>query len=380
MDGSNQQPQKDRISIIIIEDDESQIQVIKDAIDDYNEGSDYIFTCQSVTNYNDSLEILLTEDFDVAIIDLSLDQISAEPSELGGNKLINIIRKKLRIPIIIRTGLPTHFEAKEIDKDNNFLEIFSKDQSVDNILNMVVKWFKSGLTQTLGTNGILEYYLNIFFWKQISLNIQEWEESGQTSKEQEKSLLRYTLNVLQSYLEIDSESGGYDSFHPAEVYIKPPVNEEDLMFGDILKNSDEYYLILTPSCEMAQNKFRNLLICKVVSFTDVELFSNEKTAYLDTPSTKKKSNLEKWFRNSHSNSLSYHFLPEYSDFPGGFLDFQNIRSVNVEDGEYIKIATVTNQFAKDISGRFTMYYARQGQPNLNSEMIFNSFSEGLLSR
>jgi hypothetical protein len=374
--------EKEKISVLIIEDDRKQVQIIYDAIDDYNneEDSEYCITCSSASNYNDSLVTLLSENFDVAIIDLNLDSSSTDPSELDGNKLVDVIVNKLRFPIIIRTGFPQQFFSEKINKDNSFLKIYAKDDFVDDIIKEIVKWFKIGLTSTLGTKGTLEHYINKLFWEQISLNINEWENSEHEYKDQEKSLLRYTLNVLQSYLEIDIESGKYESFHPAEVYIKPPVNE-DLFFGDILKNAqDESFIVLTPSCEMAQKKYKNILIARILKFDELTDFMSEKLSYIESPSSKKRGKLEKWFRNAHSNSLGYHFLPAYSDFLGGFIDFQDIKSVKPEDGEFTKVATVTNQFAKDISSRFTLYYARQGQPNLNSEIIFSSFSQEQLTR
>ena len=43
----------------------------------------------------------------------------------------------------------------------------------------------------------------------------------------------------------------------------------------------------------------------------------------------------KWFRNSHSDSLRYHFLPKVKDFTGGFVDFRSILSLEYdkESGE-----------------------------------------------
>jgi hypothetical protein len=372
---------KKNISVLIIEDEITQVEVINDAIDDFNdENSNYIISSHSVGNYTDSLNLLILENFDAAIIDLNLDQRKTELSELDGNKLVDVIVNKLRIPIIIRTGNPTSFTSERIGTENNFLRIFNKDESVDLLIEQIVKWCKLGFSNTLGTKGILEHYLNKLFWEQISKNLNEWEISGVSSPEQERSLIRYTINVLNSYLEIDSETGAFEFFHPAEVYIKPPVKSK-LFFGDILKDlRGNHYIILTPSCEMAQLKYKKILLCKILKTEDVEEFISSRDKYLlNTESSNKKSSLEKWFRNGHSESIGYHFLPSYSDFDGGFIDFQDIITVDTRiEGftvNYEKIATVTSQFAKDISSRFTLYYARQGQPNLNAEIIINSLSK-----
>ncbi|AFQ16710.1 hypothetical protein P9Y62_12460 [Bacillus thuringiensis] len=368
---------KKQIAVLIIEDEEMQVQVVNDAIDDFNEDSnDYTITSTAVYSYTDSLNLLLTENFDAAIIDLNLDQTKTEESELDGNNLVDIIVNKMRIPIIVRTGNPTSFTSTQISPENSFLKIFTKDDSVDEILEQITKWYNLGLSNTLGTKGVLEYCLNKLFWEQISSNLSEWEKMDVTTPEQERALIRYTINVLNSYLEIDSESGKFEFFHPAEVYIKPPIKSE-LFFGDILEHqSGSQYIILTPSCEMAQSKYKKILLCKISKTNNVAGFVDAKDKYLSSQSNSKKSALEKWFRNGHSDSIGYHFLPPYSDFEGGFIDFQDIITIDPEvasfSEEYAKIATVTSQFAKDISSRFTLYYARQGQPNLNSDLIINS--------
>ncbi|WP_428912077.1 hypothetical protein [Niallia sp. Krafla_26] len=367
---------ENKISVLIIEDEENQIQLINDAIDDFNDDNkENKISSDSVNNYNDGINILLQENFDAAIIDLNLDQTKTEPNDLDGNRIVDIIVNKFRIPIIIRTGYPTQFSSEKISEKNSFIKIYSKDESVELIIDQIVKWYTLGFSTTLGTKGILEQYLNELFWKHISDNFNEWDIEDISFSKQEKSLLRYIVNVLSNYLEIDGESGDFEFFHPAEVYIKPPVKNE-LFFGDILKDTqDNYYFILTPSCEMAQEKYKKILLSKILKQEEVEGFVRARDNYIEKPeSQNKKSSLEKWFRNGHQESSGYHFLPPYSNFRGGFIDFQDILSVDprADNFNFSKVATVTNQFAKDISSRFTSYYARQGQPNLNSQIIINS--------
>ncbi|HFK1809836.1 TPA: hypothetical protein ACGXQD_006191 [Bacillus cereus] len=128
---------------------------------------------------------------------------------------------------------------------------------------------------------------------------------------------------------------------------------------------------------MAQRKYKKILLAKIIMHEEVEGFIQAKQGYQQSPqSSKRKSTLEKWFRNGHDNSLGYHFLPSYSDFSGGFIDFQDMVSLTADsfEGNYEKVATVTSQFAKDIAARFTLYYARQGQPNLNSDLIIQGLN------
>ncbi|MED0680265.1 hypothetical protein P4S83_18325 [Aneurinibacillus thermoaerophilus] len=368
---------KKTISVLVIEDEDTQIQTMQDAFDDFNnESMEYTINADMKKNLNDSLVSLISNDYDVAIVDLNLDQTVVDEARLGGIQIIDIIVKKLRVPVIVRTGYPGKFDTSNPSFHSPFVKVYSKDAQVEEIIKNIIDWYSTGITTTLGTKGTLQNYLNILFWEQISHNINEWNSHGSSHEEHEKPLMRYTLNVLQNLLEIDSTTGGFENFHPAEVYIKPPIRQ-DLFFGDILKAADDkYFIILTPSCEMAQKKYQKILLAEIISHDSVAGFADAKSKYSTNLSKSKKDSLAKWLRNGHADSIGYHFLPPYSDFPGGFVDFQSVFSINPQEEEfnhiYEKIATVSGQFAKDISSRFTLYYARQGQPNLNSDLIIDT--------
>lgn len=140
----------EEISVLIIEDEAVHIQVLQDAFDDFNEETPHLkILSRAVTSYKESLELLLVENFDAVIVDLNLKQSTTKPEELEGNKIVDIIRDKLRLPIIIRTGYPTQFHSDLIDETNDFLTIYTKDDSTDNIIKDIIRWQKNGVSHTL---------------------------------------------------------------------------------------------------------------------------------------------------------------------------------------------------------------------------------------
>ena len=64
-------------------------------------------------------------------------------------------------------------------------------------------------------------------------------------------------------------------------------------------------------------------------------------------------------------------LPPCKYFSGGLIDFQNVLSVNHDDffENSSVIASINPMFVKDIQARFSHYYGRQGQPQLNTERV-----------
>ena len=67
--------------------------------------------------------------------------------------------------------------------------------------------------------------------------------------------------------------------------------------------------------------------------------------------------------------ISYLLLKNYKVL---FADFQEINHFKFAliSSDYNRTATITTPFLKDIVNRFSRYYSRQGQPNLNLEKIF----------
>ncbi len=96
-------------------------------------------------------------------------------------------------------------------------------------------------------------------------------------------------------------------------------------------------------------------------------------AYMNKANKKK---LHKIFKNGCT--LYYHFLPKIECFEGGIVNFRKINSISVSDFNDIYIfegITVSPAFIKDISSRFSVYYARQGQPDFNMDILENSLTD-----
>ena len=70
-----------------------------------------------------------------------------------------------------------------------------------------------------------------------------------------------------------------------------------------------------------------------------------------------------------SNSKNrYHWLPEVSEYKGGLIDFTKTSSLKESDffNRYKLLnIRVSPPYMKNILSRFSSYYARQGQPDLN---------------
>lgn len=386
-----------KVRILLVDDQELQKTIVEDSIEELQEKENVEIELHYSDNYSNALENLLKNDYDAAIIDLKLDEKTVDHT---GNDLIEIIVNKLRLPVIVCSGFPEHFDNNIIDENNGFFALRKKDDDMDELISQIIKWYKSGFTKIFGKDGVWEEQLNSIFWTVISKNIEEWSKyqgkvlnnGEEVNINHEKALLRYSLNIMQTFLELNSDKTDYDLLHPAEFYIMPPLYD-NFMFGDIIQDetSKEIFAVLTPACEMANKKFSKVLIAEIKDLLSNEKFKTDyekhsKIIFAEegaNPQQKQSAinKLGKWYRNGHDSSNGIHFLPKYGDFRGGFIDFQCLKTIpDLElKTNYTRLATISVHFAKDIGSRFSSYYARQGQPSLADDIIsFSLRLEGAL--
>ncbi|MDI6648882.1 hypothetical protein QL818_16805 [Bacillus altitudinis] len=361
------------INLLIIEDEKGQIEQIEDAIEDYNrkggEESNIKIQKQSVSTFEKAMFALLKDEFDAAIVDIQLD---ATTGSEDGVDLIEIILDRLRFPIFVRSGFPEKVVA--ISSEHNFVKVFKKTDRVDDIIEEIVKFHNKGITTTIGTKGKVEKYLNKIFWERLSKNFHMWDEDFLDNSDYEKSLVRYCLALLQEHLEIEENGGDFSDYHPFEVFICPPIKSKPF-FGDILLDQDRnYHIILSPSCDMAQEKYEKIIIGQIEPLDMIESFTSHQQRYFKNESNTKKEKAKKkvveFITNNHNDK--YHYLPSYMKFPGGLINFQKIQSKTKEEIDKMeRFASISGKFSKDIGARFSNYFARQGQPNLNISLLLN---------
>jgi len=186
-------------------------------------------------------------------------------------------------------------------------------------------------------------------------------EEGEDTK---KSLLRCTINHLQQLLE-DGETS-----LPEETYIYPP-RKEELRTGSVikLKKNGEMFVVLSPECDLVQHgadgkmKTDYILLCKV----DTDLISHYKKEIKKSNKEKTKSKrkvVENYIKNN--TAINYHWLPSTSFFNGGVILFRHVHSCTPETYKELYETPkfqISPPFTKNILGRFSTYYSRQGQPD-----------------
>lgn len=352
------------IRILLVEDAASDIEACTSTIKRYERQKKRQIECISARTEAEA-HSQLNGSYDGAIIDIKLKN---DKAGTAGNDVISEIYKTWRIPIVVLTGTP-----ENASHGCNFVGLFKKGEvSYENIFDLFYDIYNTGLTKIMGGRGKIEEELTRVFFNNLlnPKNKDSWITHGRTdSPKTEKALLRFTLNHLMQLLYDDE-----DECFPEEVYIHPPL-QAGLRTGSIVRNKKDnnFFVVLTPPCDLVLRESGQIKTDKILL---VEIDEEDKVYGYSLgraeTETEKQKILQTILNNRHS--LFHHWLPVTTFFPGGFINFRKILSLNkkVCEKEYDKPdIQISPYFVKDILSRFSSYYARQGQPDIDCAQIIS---------
>lgn len=342
--------------LLLVEDNDEDLSTCRDTVEKYKDEKQReieLVECKSVEEAFTKLD----SSFDGAIIDLKLAYQGNE-----GNQIIaRITELHFRIPVAILTGTPD-----TVDMDFAYIGVFKKGDpgaGYADLLDSFWGIYNTGLTRIMGGRGIIEETLNTVFRQNLLPQKDKWVSYGKdNSLKTEKALLRHTLSHLIQLLDDD-----VDRCFPEEVYLAPPLSKS-IRTGSIVneKNSDQMFSVMNPACDLVVRQNGQFKTDRIL-FVEIEKEQLVIDSALNeiTRAEKRESRLKTVFGNNYTDY--YHWLPETDFFNGGFLNFRKLSTLTIKEFnerfEAPKIQ-ISSSFVKDVVARFSSYYARQGQPDI----------------
>ncbi|EAL3889710.1 hypothetical protein J7D62_001539 [Campylobacter lari] len=322
------------IRILFVDDNQETLDAYEESIKEENDSlqeESIQYKAYKALTYEKALDILDENRIDIAVIDLDLG------SEFTGEDITKYILERYSIPIFIATGKPADFDnelirpmVKVLNRDN--MRLF--DEIKKQMQSKLVRFFSKN-------NGFLERQIVEFFWEHMSKNLPYWEQYA--IDEIDLVLLRHTTTCLNEKLYVNNSSEKYfNKYHPGEMYIYPFIKGEHHT-GDIVKKNDDFFIILTPSCDIVQNKYEYHVLARIINSdcTRESFYPIKNFAKIFEVDNKDKEILK----------------------PS--ICFQGLISVKKEEiSDYARVASISYPFLKDIIARFSRYYARQGCPEI----------------
>lgn len=336
------------IKILLLEDKDQDVLTFNETATRLSESLDVIFNIKRYSKIITSniseeniFEDILKNDYDFFIVDLKL-KWDVDSDRTWNSFLETLMLSYLHTPVVINSSVLVDLDPRFNLAWNPLIKQFDpSSSSAEEILRHIYALYKSWINDVLWTNWTIEKTLNDLIWKWWLKNIKSWDWI--TNKDlAKKSLSRYILSHLHHMLSWD-----YDHFIPEEIYLS--MNDWKYDTWTILKKWNDYFIILTPACDIAQDKpskpkFMLYKLYKII--TPLILGSLEE-------------------HNSFKSKSSKYWLERASMFDGGYIDYENSISIPKNTiNEYEIICLVSSFFLKDIVFKLWNYCSRQGSPDL----------------
>lgn len=334
------------LRLLLVEDDARVVKLYAEVLEHYV-GTHNRQIAMCVAKTLPDAKRSLDGSVDAAIVDLNLGRGTAD-----GGEVISELKEHFRVPVAVFTATPG-----DAEDEPPVVGIFTKGQHrFDDVLDRLWGIYETGLTRIMGGRGLLEKHLNQVFLTNLLPTIDVWvgygeEDSGRT----EKALLRHALGHLVADLE-----GDETPCYPEEVYLAPPL-EDSLQTGTLVqcKERKTCHVVMTPACDLVKRSDgkRNtdvVVVAQVVP--EAAVFEKLKA---------KPDRQTRLMRNS--DKICFHWLPKCGAVKGGFLDFRRLETVPLDgfESQFERLRVrIAPSFVKDIVSRFSIFYARQGQPKI----------------
>lgn len=355
-----------KMKILLVEDDEQDQNGCRNAVSDFQVDNSCKVDLKVCSNVEEARLALNEQYFDGAIIDLKLDAQGDE-----GNQVISQIKESFRrIPIVIYSGTPYVAETDDFPLVNKYVK--GEGTTYFDVINNFWDIYKTGITKIMGGTGEIDQRLSHIFIKNILPQINNWKQYGnQDSQRTERALLRHSLNHLLQYLDDD-----VSECYPEEMYIFPSITET-IDTGCIIEskaNTGEFYIVLSPACDLAErrnggcNTDRALLVSIDIEEVFIDEAEQKVISSGNNFTDKARKSLVNDIRGNNKYQY-YHWLPKNILFRGGLINFRKISTYTEEELQnkfnFPPKMKVSPPFLKDIVARFSSYYARQGQPDID---------------
>ena len=356
------------MQLLFVEDDEGQLDLFQDAVKDWNkENPASNFKVTAYKAVDEAKAALRFSRFDGALFDLRLPPSvgKGKSSAAGGNELANLGLQECGIPVAVISGNTADLE--ETLSRNSLLKQFSKVNGA--AYNDAIGWF-GGLWDMM--HVLAEVRLKIrtsgaeIFVRRIW---PRWEDYKQLAIDELTPIItrQYAGHIAELLgLEKPDNAG----WHPFENYINPALEDARAYTGDIFEIDSKLWVVLTPPCDMATQKVKNVLLAycdrNAIDNWDARVIELGKLQPNESPAVK----LARFFTDCVNQNVeaSRHFLPPLGSGKPLLVNFREVITLELTVLNGMlghRLASVAPPFLPNLTQRFGAYVSRTGQPNID---------------
>lgn len=333
---------------------------------------------EAINDFSLAMDRLESQRFDLVILDVRLGPHDQARDEEAGAQTLLAIKSRRFVPVVFYTALPNL--VKELQSP--LVKVVVKEPDPANLIRTIGEIFSAQLPVI--NRALMRHFENVqreYMWGFVAEN---WEEFLTKAKNIELAYLlarRLSLSLARSgILQLMRDLGDQqvdiipgENVHPMEYYIIPPLSTTTET-GDLFKKeSGEYIVVLTPSCDMVERDGKTK--AELVLVAHCTLLKDQREYGEWQNDARKGKALEALLSNNRQVGQAdrFHFLPGIFDIPDLLVDFQKLEAMpSNELNNHNRIASLDSPFAESLATRFVRFYGRVGTPDLDLNIIIKN--------
>lgn len=343
------------------------------------------FTCE--TSFSQGVELLRNNRFDLVFLDVHEANTDPDPSDnpeqedQRGEQLLDDLKSSRFVPVIFYTGYP----AKVGHLKSHVVKVVDKGATTEDVRSAVSAVLSTGLPQL---TQYIEEKSRAYIWDNLESVLKTVTDDNVTSDIALLAARNLAKNLSQRSIK-ELLGSDINLIAPLEMYLFPP-EQGACNPADIFKRKDDgtLWMVLTPACDFEQRNAENVLLARVFSLEEHELYQNwkaEAQRYNGMPADQRgKKSLErlngarKKVKELVNNVLKarYRFLPGTFFLPDCVVDFQNLVHMPIADSTtYEAICSLDNPYREEFLQFFSNYYGRIGTPDYEKNAVWEKIDQ-----
>lgn len=324
------------------------------------------FRIMRFNNFEEASKRLPDYNYSLLILDLR----DADANERSGDVILREIFEKTFKPTIIYSAVEPQDVGNEDARKHPLIKYVQKKSGSDLTLLEELEKFKSKVSFLEKVKSTID---NINF-QLLKNTFPIIEEDSLPEDVMERLFARRIAASLDFAFHL-AEGTKID---PCEMYLYPPLPNTDLLTGDIIKNKDGcFYVVLSPSCDMAQlggrkNNVDEVLVAKLEEIKavmeDAPYFKNKTDPKTLAEAVKKQ-------RDKEPNEGKIYFPRLNKSLPGFRVDLKKLKLISIssidfdlgDSKEFFRVASMDSPFRESFSTLAGQEMGRFGLPDFDYE-------------
>jgi len=376
--------------IVHVDDEELVLRQVKELLEDDEEiAAIGPVEVTSFDNFTDALKHVDETFTDIVILDVMKDHgVAAEEPQLAGREAFERLRAKVFLPVIFYTGFANHVD--DLGQDLKLLRVVAKGKA-DRLMEAVREVLEEGLPSL--NRSLVEMLREVqrsYMWEFVAQHWPEFQAQEDPTALAHLLVRRFALTLKSDGATslIAALPGGKGNsavassngkVHPISMYVMPPLEKSKPMAGDVrrgeIDGAGDYWIVLTPSCDFAQEKADTVLLAACHLLADQ---SELRTFLEDTGSNGKRRKLEKVMNNRGEGRQAdrYHFLPGAFELPDLLIDLRALKTIPRQQFDALApVVSLDAPFAEALLAQFARYVGRLGTPDPDFDLVIHRLGE-----